>query len=150
MSYLGDLKQKTKDELVNELYNDRVSSLADYTDQEETTIDKHNHGKRIPYIGWFWRATGFVTKDISIGNCGDFIGVMENNKWGYAERHMTEEEADKFIEYLERAFAERSKGGTVSETDAKSEVVFNELWDWMQTLKDTGKWSSTYSWEYRV
>lgn len=140
MSYLASLQQKTNDELINELYNIQVSRLADYSNEEHKTIDKHGHGKRIPYIGWFWRNTDFVGKRVSIGDCGSFIGVMENNKWGYAEREMTAEEVDKFIEYIERGFAGQDK----------AEEVFNELWGWFQTLRDTGDWCADYQWEYAL
>ena|SRR5258708_6327950 len=130
--YMDQLLEKTKEELVNGAFNSRVSDLADY---EDKAVDKHGHGKRIPYIGWFWRYTDFVGKSISIGDAGGMIGVMGNNKWGYYERLMTEQEANTFIDYLERAFAERDKGGLVSETEADAEKVFDELWDWFQTLK---------------
>lgn len=131
MTYLESLQSKTKDELVNELYNKSVSDFADFN---ESDIDKHGHGKRIPYIGWFWRNTGFVNKSISIGDCGDFVGVMEHNRWGYPEREMTEPEVDKFIEYLEHVFI-------ASET---REAVIDGLWDWFQTLRGAGEWSSAY------
>jgi hypothetical protein len=122
---LEELQNKTKEELVNELYDSRVRGVADYDDE-----DVHGHCKRIPYIGWFWRSTDFVNKRVSIGNCGSFIGVMEYNKWGYPKRDMTEQEVDVFIEYLERIFKH----------DSDVEVVSNEMWDWFQTLRDVGDW----------
>jgi len=143
MSYIDTLKQRTKEQLVNDLYNICVGDIANY-DHDEKTMDKHGYGKRIPYIGWFWRNTDFVDKDITIGYCGNFVGIMENNKWGYAERRMTIEEVDKFIEYLEKGFSERGKD------KAAAEVVYNELWDWFQTLRNTGDWCADYSWEYEA
>jgi hypothetical protein len=130
MTYMEDLQQKTKDELVNELYNKRVNALADYEEHEEKAIDKHGHGKRIPYIGWYWRNTDFVNKSISIGDCGEFVGIMERNKWGYPSRKISEQEVDTFIAYLEHAF----------EVRMDIEKIFNELWDWFQALRDTGYW----------
>lgn len=143
MRYIETLKQRTHDQLVNDLYNMRVSHLSDGNSDEENTIDKH--GKRIPYIGWFWRSTDFIEKDITIGDCGDFVGVMENNKWGYAQRNMTTEEVDTFIEYLECIFAERDKGGDVEKMKADQEVIYNEMWHWFQTLRDNGEWQRAYS-----
>jgi hypothetical protein len=132
MTYLDELKMKTQNEMINDLYNSRVGSWADYENGES---GPHGTGKRIPYIGWFWRPTDFVGKKICIGDAGQMIGVMERNKWGYPARWMTEEEVDKFIEYLERAFTELDRGGVVSELEATAEKVFVECWQWFQTLK---------------
>jgi hypothetical protein len=130
MSYMAILQAKSKDTLVNDAFNAFVSEWAD---DHEGHQDKG--GKRIPYIGWFWRNTDFVNKQVSIGDAGGLIGVMENNKWGYPERMMTEQEVDAFIAYLERAYAELGKGGILSELHANAEKVFDELWDWFQTLE---------------
>lgn len=129
--YLEHLKSKSKEELVNDAYNTRIAQWADYENKKD---DPRGCGKRIPYIGWFWRTTDFVNKCISIGDSGSFIGVMENNKWDYPERLMTEAEVDIFIGHLENAFAELGKGGLVSELHQKAEEKFREMWDWFQTL----------------
>lgn len=125
--YLSLLQASTKDALINRLYNAHVAQYADYG----TGMHPEKGGKRIPYIGWFWRDTDFVGKQISIGNCGDFIGVMENNKWGYPERLMTAEECDIFISYLDKAFAAKK--------DEEKEQMFVECWEWFQTLKIEGE-----------
>lgn len=49
------------------------------------------HGKAIPYIGWYWRCVDF-DQPISFGDCGDFVGFMENNKWDYPEFTLTPEQ----------------------------------------------------------
>lgn len=67
-------------------YNDFIRQRADN--------DGEDHGKRIPYIGWFWRHIEFSQPtSIPIGDCGEFIGFMANNKWDYPERCLTEDEA---------------------------------------------------------
>lgn len=147
MTYMETLKQRTQEQLVNDIYNKRIASIASYNNNEKT-MDKHGYGKRIPYIGWHWRNTDFIGKDITIGDCEDYIGVMENNKWGYAERSMTTAEVDTFIEYLERAFAIHDGGGEASQLLEESEKIFDGLWSWFQTLRHTGDWCSNYSWEY--
>jgi len=122
---LKDLKVRTRDSLIDEIYNHYVSNMAN--------DDNKHHGKAIPYIGWFWRRCGFVEKQISIGDCGDFIGIMESNKWSYPERYMTEDEVNKFIELLERVMAVNHGSGD-DITFYKSKRL-DDLWDWMQTLK---------------
>lgn len=129
--YLAQLQAKTKEELINDIYNDRVGSLADF--EKGDSADDTTTGKRIPYIGWFWRYTDFAGKRISIGNTGKYIGVMENNKWGYPEREMSEEEATTFIGYLDEAFAVRAPGGEASQRNA--EKIFAEMRTWFQSLK---------------
>lgn len=137
-NYLDSLKQKTKEELINDLYNYRISSLADFN-ADSKHFDDTNTGKRIPYIGWFWRDADFVGKQISIGRTGNgYIGVMENNKWGYPERLMTEQEVSMFVDYLEQAFLERCKGRSVSQMIANSEKMFAEMRKWFQSLMVEG------------
>lgn len=131
MGYLNELQERSKDELVNELYNNRVSRWADHDSDEDS--DQAGE-KRIPYIGWFWRSTDFVNKRITIGKCSDFIGVMENNKWDYPERLMTEEEATTFIQMLDDAFAVLTSGGFADELQKEAEKKFTAIWDWFQTL----------------
>lgn len=132
---LEELLKKKKTALVNTLFDNHVREYADYKEGEE---DPHGHGKRLPYVGWFWRTPDFVNKQIAIGDCGDFIGVMENNKWDYPERYMSEAECDKFVELLEHAFDSGFKGGgkkEMEEAQAEREKRFNEIWEWFQTLR---------------
>jgi hypothetical protein len=105
----------------NAAFNSAVGAIANF---DEGVTDPRGYGKRVPYIGWYWRPPDFVGRAISIGDCGDFIGVMENNKWGYPERFMTREEADKFIGYLERATS-----------GPDNAAILDACWDWMQTLE---------------
>lgn len=104
MKKLNELKNIKKDELVNMVYNAYVRDWADSNDGDNDNNDCLND-KRIPYIGSFWRDTDFVNKRISIGSAQGYIGVMENNKWGYPERYMTTEEAEKYLDALEKTSA---------------------------------------------
>lgn len=134
MYTLKELKQFKKDKLINMVYNNYVQ---DWSDSQESDSDDEDclNKKRIPYIGWYWRDTDFVNKKISIGNAQGYIGVMENNKWGYGERYMTPEEADIFIGFIDKAIGESKKGGIVSEIHESVYEVFKEMRDWMQTLR---------------
>lgn len=122
---LAGLHKRSKDSLINEVYNGYISSHADDLDKP--------HGKAIPYIGWFWRDCDFVGRQISIGDCGEFIGIMENNKWDYPERYMTECEVKKFIELIERVLAVNHGGG--DDMSFYRNERLDILWKWMQTLK---------------
>lgn len=122
---LENLNGRTIESLINTIYNRHVSAMAN-------DDDKH-HGRAIPYIGWFWRDCDFIGKQISIGDCGDYIGIMENNKWSYPERYMTEDEVNKFTELIDRAMAV-SHGSGDDITFYRSKRL-DDLWEWMQTLK---------------
>lgn len=98
----------------------------------ENNIDGyHNATKVIPYIGFGWRHVTFSQLDrIKIGNCGDFIGFMEKNKWNYPERYLVVDEARKIIGYLDQAM--RITNG---EETGNLNFVMSELWDYFQTLR---------------
>jgi len=113
----------------NYVLNDWCASVAD-NDTE----------KRLPYIGWYWRSVDFAGRSIPVGDCGDFIGFMENNKWDYPERDLTPDEAEHVIGLLWRARNEAGKGGLVSEANAARDKVLAELWDWMQDLTGLKEW----------
>ena len=125
--------------LLNTKYNNFVSKLADYKDEEKPQEPELSngkaHGKRVPYIGWFWRNTNFSEKEIHIGDCGQFIGIMENNKWDYPQRYLTEEEANKVIEIIENAMTEDEKGGSLSDIQSNTRKELEKLWGYFQTLK---------------
>lgn len=131
-SYLEALQKMSHDDLVNDLYNRRVSEWSDYEQNSEYSSPT---GKRIPYIGWFWRDTDFAGKKIRIGDTGGFIGVMESNKWGYPERVMTEQEVDTFIGFLERGFSYENADVNEKKPKARAEEEFRKLYDWFQTLE---------------
>jgi hypothetical protein len=117
----------------NSVLNDWCASVADYGDHDS---DPHGHGKRLPYIGWYWRSVDFARKRITVGDCGDFIGFMENNKWGHPERDLSPDECDHVIDLLWRARREGSRGGNLAEIFAARDEVLTELWGWMQDLTD--------------
>lgn len=125
--------ERLADLAANTVLNDWCSDAADYRSTEAR--DTHGWGKRIPYIGWYWRSVDFARKRIPIGDCGDFIGFMESNKWGHPERDLTDSEADQVLALLWRARAEDGRGGSIAETDAARDQVLSELWDLMQSFE---------------
>jgi hypothetical protein len=120
----------------NTLLNDWCGDVADYsqTESDSRKTDPHGHGKRLPYVGWYWRSIDFAGANIPVGNCGDFIGFMANNKWDYPERDLDPEEAAHVIDLLWRARTASGQGGLLSEAWAARDTILTELWDWMQTL----------------
>lgn len=111
-------------------YNDFLRSHADLGDDE----DIHGHGKRLPYIGWFWRHLRFHSKRLPIGNCGSFIGFIENNKWDYPQRHTTEDEFASIIAIVDEAMRLDQEGGQLSEIVARRNSKLNELWPLLQMM----------------
>ena len=78
-----ELTAKAHEELVDDIINRELNDLVSgYADVKEDEVDEFGHGKRVPYIGWFWRSVDFANSSYTIGDCGDFIGFMENK--GYA------------------------------------------------------------------
>ena len=120
-------RQEVDSKILNDYYNQFLSDYAD---------DEKGHGKRIPYIGWYWRDVDFSSREqITIGDCGEFIGFMENNKWGYNERYLSENEFNNIINIIDKAISENRKGGQLSESSKKRDVELEKLWEYMQTLE---------------
>jgi hypothetical protein len=124
-----------KDDLVKLIVNNRlnefVSTYADYKDNEVTP---HGVGKRVPYIGWYWRAVDFVGGNIPIGDCGQFVGVMANNKWDYNERMLTPDEAAQVTAIVWKAKELSEQGGELNEIIRGTKAELEKLWDLFQTF----------------
>src|SRR6476659_904452 len=127
------------DELVNNELNDFIASHDKFEDDER---DPHGMGKRIPYIGWFWRSVDFANEYYIIGDCKDFIGFMENNKWGYAERRLTPEESQKVTKIVLAAFTASREGGILSDIIKNTNKQLDKLWLLLQTfpMETEGWW----------
>lgn len=107
-------------------YNAMIRKYADYGANEAQPGNQY--GKRIPYIGWFWRLVDFDRRIVPIGDCGEFVGFMENNKWDYPERTLTDTEVDAVLAVLNRAYH-------LFEHDNDPRPVLDEIWPLMQTFK---------------
>ena len=112
-------------------YNDFLRAHADY---KEKDVDKHGHGKRLPYIGWFWRHLCFSEGKLPLGDCGDFVGFMPNNKWDYRERDTTPDEFAEIMAIIDEAMRLNQQGGDLSKIIAETHVKLDELWDYVTTL----------------
>ena len=125
MRTLTQLKKCKKDILINLVFNNWCADVCD----EDT--DDHSgdflHGKRIPYIGWFWRSVSFSQGYASIGNVGDYIGVMCSNKWDHPERYLTKEEFKVFTKYLNRAVKASNQGGILAEILENRNVLIVQM-----------------------
>jgi hypothetical protein len=117
-------------------FAERVDEWADYNGIHPAIAYRSNrHDKRIPYIGGYWRDLDFANKHILIADCGEFIGVMVKDKWSFPQRQMTQQEIDTFISHLERVFAAIDTLPDPSVPSVDIEMLFDELWDWFQTLE---------------
>jgi hypothetical protein len=113
-------------------YNNFLADRADFDKDEE---DPRGHGKRLPYIGWYWRHLQFSDGHLPIGDCGDFIGFIANNKWGHPQRDTTPEEFARIMELIDAAMLENQEGGSLDEIVKKTHAKLDELWDYLQTLE---------------
>lgn len=113
-------------------YNEFIRGRANFRDGDK---DSNGSGKRVPYIGWFWRHVAFSNlTSVPIGNCGEFIGFIENNKWDHPERTLTAEEGAKVMEIIDEAMRLNQQGGELGEIERSTNAKLGELWDFMQTL----------------
>ena len=112
-------------------YNDFLRERADFKD---TDTDPNGYGKRLPYIGWFWRHLEFSDGHLPIGNCGQFIGFMPNNKWDYPERLTTADEFASIIKIIDEAMTLNAQGGDLSKIISSTNAKLDELWPLLQTF----------------
>ena len=128
-------------EILNMKLNDFVSGYSNYDDDQE---DPHGHGKRVPYIGWYWRTVDFASPEpyIPIGHCGDFIGFMENNKWDYPQRSLEPDEVAQVLAIVTTAYELDHEGGILADVIKNAEDKLAELWDLLQTfeIQRSGYW----------
>jgi hypothetical protein len=114
-------------------YNRFLSEHADFP-LDGLEVDERGHGKRIPYIGWYWRHIQFSQRDVPIGNCGDFVGFMANNKWDYEGRNLTDAEFDGLMLVIDEAMRLDREGGIASETQALVHAKLAEIWDYLASV----------------
>lgn len=86
------------------------------------------YGKRVPYLGSYWRPIDFSTKrlpisSIPLGPNGQMNGFAAKSSGNYARRDTTDDEYDKIM-----AFIEKARSGDL-------DAGMQELWDYMQTLR---------------
>jgi len=133
-----ELTAKAHEELVDDIINRELNDLVSgYADVKEDEVDEFGHGKRVPYIGWFWRSVDFANSSYTIGDCGDFIGFMENNKWGYVERRLTPDEAAKVTKIICKAHDLDHAGGLLSDVVETTQKKLAELWPLLQSFPMT-------------
>ena len=104
------------------------AQLNEMIDQVQEKFEHMNDGKPIPYIGWYWRNVDF-NDPVTLGDCGMFIGFMENNKWDYPEWTISKIQ-DAAIKAMLQVL------DPDSDTIEKDIV---DLYDYIQTCSPTGK-----------
>ncbi len=128
--------------IINERYNNFLARYADYNENEfpvEPNITNgSNHGKRLPYMGWYWRSINFADGKIPIGfdrmNDRDYVGFMANNKWDYHERYLTDDEFTHLMVLIDDAMRINEEGGDINELHRKKMAALETIYPWMQTL----------------
>lgn len=99
--------------LATMIVNDQLNAFI-------SSADKGEHGP-IDYQGWFWRPVDFFSpRGITIADGDGRVAICQNNKWGYPERDLTNEEQAHFLALVWEAYLLNSKGGLLSETIANT------------------------------
>jgi hypothetical protein len=104
-------------------------------------------GKRIPYIGWYWRNVDF-TQPFSLGRTRieasvfeqihglrghhgpGWAGFMENNKWDYPEWTVTEPQAVAIVQALREAVKQPDRARLQTVFDLIQVTMPDNVRDW--------------------
>lgn len=144
--YLSELRAA---DLINGMLNTFVNDwCSDHADGKERWADGpmkallSNHGKALPYIGWYWRPVYWFggPYGITVADCGDFIGHCENNKWGYDQRYLTDDERVELVRLMWdlMILVDNADRGPDDETKAanaaNAAAQFEKVWEWHQCL----------------
>lgn len=114
----------------NKRYNEVVGKYADYAEADN---DPHGHGKRVPYLGWFWRTVDFADlAGSSLCVEPDLKGFMENNKWEYRERGLSDAEASAILDIVDDAVRMEDAGDAPEKVAAR----LADLWPLMQAFPE--------------
>lgn len=114
-------------------YNEFISDRSSASDTDEDKDDILN-GKRVPYMGWFWRHLEFHEGRLPLGFSNGYVAFMANNKWDYHERYTTPEEFTTIMGFIDAAMAENQKGGELGEIRRRTNAELKKLRDYLQTL----------------
>jgi len=119
--------------ILDDQYNDFLRSRSDADEKDDDYADILN-GKRIPYMGWFWRHLEFSDGHLPLGFDQGYVGFMANNKWDHHERNTTPEEFSKIMGFIDDAMVAEQRGGELRsiESDVRSHLKL--LRDYLQTL----------------
>lgn len=114
-------------------YNDFLRSRAD-ADEKDADHAHILNGKRVPYMGWFWRHLDFHAGRLPLGFHEGYVGFMANNKWDYHERDTTPEEFATIMGFIDAAMVENQKGGSLDKIIDDTNAELKKLRDYVQTL----------------
>lgn len=111
----------------NDEYNTWLAGHSDVDEDADRDYELFGTGKRLAYIGWFWRAVDVVGRDIPLGWAdGGFVGIMARNKWDYRQRDMTPDEAEHFVAAIEAAMDAEAAGAAREDINRRLRDV--SLW----------------------
>lgn len=125
-------KDRLEASILDREYNDFLRSRADFNDEQEKVAGR---GKRLPYIGWFWRHLEFSDGALPLGNCGEFVGFIADNKWDYPERMTAPEEFAQIMAIIDAAMKANEQGGEINAIEAATNAELEKLWHYLQTLE---------------
>lgn len=125
--------------LLDDFYNEFLRERANFADNESpvdlTSPNGKAYGKRLPYIGWFWRSLPFSAGTLPIGDSGEFVGFMANNKWDYPQRNTTPEEFAQVIAIIDAAQRASMEGGVLADVHEATLRELEKLWPLLQTFE---------------
>lgn len=111
--------------------NAAIAAICDDTEHYEPIKGGlYDTGKVIPYIGWYWRDVDFDAPYVVLGDCGFFIGFMENNKWGYPQCALDGEHSALIRDRL------------IALVQAPTQAGLQAFYDFLQTYRGGAGWSA--------
>lgn len=89
----------------------------------------------IDFQGWFWRSVDFFTPGGTTVAKGDGrVAVCQNNKWGYLQRDLTDDEQATFRGLVWGAYRASGKGGNLADIWAARDAELEKANEFIHNL----------------
>ena len=130
---LRNLRRARKDDITVAVVNTVLNDLIRQRDRDRTD------GPML-YMGWYWRNVDFFSPGgFTIAKGDGQTAACMNNKWGYPQRDLTDDEQKVVRDLVWDAYLTSHRGGNLAEIDAATDDKLAEAQAFIDGLDVPGE-----------